>query len=154
MCEGGAVNGAGRVSVRRGNLGRQSSHQVIRCQWFWGRGRSRDLGRAWAQKISLLKSCNSLKWPEALQWIAFPVKFLTNAFIHWMPGPHSVKRHFFHSLLLHPLPKIPFQGEGLSGDIPRPGMRSWGAIPLVQKGYLSDTCTINLERVGYLAPGR
>ena len=30
-------------------------------------------------------------------------------------------------------------------DTPPPSMRTWGAIPPVQEGYLSDTCAIPLE---------
>ena len=48
------------------------------------------------------------EWRQPLHWIAFLVEFLTKAFIHWMPRPHSVKTPLI-SASSHPLPQTPFQ---------------------------------------------
>ena len=39
--------------------------------------------------------------PDLFTELPFPVEFLTKAFIHWMPCPHSVKRRFFKCCFPH-----------------------------------------------------
>ena len=90
---------------------RISSEPPTKALFFVGL-RAKIWGRRWAQKNLISRIRRFTEWPQLLQWIAFPVKFLTKAFIHWMPCPHSVNRRFSSliSASWHPLPRTPFQG--------------------------------------------
>ena len=69
------------------------------------------MGRGWEQQKSILRVRRFTERPKPLHWIAFPVEFLTKAFIHWMPCRDSVKGRFSSviSASSHPLPETPFQ---------------------------------------------
>ena len=78
---------------------------------IWVHYRSGDLGRGWVQTISVFRVRQFIESPEPLQWFVSPVEFVTKAFIHWMPFPHSVKRRFSSLIYAssHPLSQTPFQ---------------------------------------------
>ena len=96
---GGHLVGCKNLDIKQQNLGTQA---LLRSQ---------ELGMGWAKKKCNFRVWRFIEWPWPLHWIAFRVEFLSKAFIHWMPCPHSVRRRFSSliSASSHPLPRNLFQ---------------------------------------------